>query len=106
MHCLEDSVRAGLQRQMYVLSQFGQPGKALDQIFTKSDWMRRSKSQPFESFNVMHCLQQLNKRALSIDFRELVASIEIHDLPQQRHLFDSAVHQIAHLAHDFTDSSA
>ena len=82
MHCLENLVGAGLQRQMNVLGQFRQPRDRIDQVVGETDRMRRSETQSLESLNVMNGFKQLHKRRFVVDLRKLVPAVKIHNLPQ------------------------
>src|SRR4029077_12462626 len=45
VHCFQNSVGTGLQRQMHVVGQFRQALEGVDQILTKSDRMRRRETE-------------------------------------------------------------
>ncbi len=49
----------------------------------------------------MDGFEQLHERAFAIDLVEFVAAVKVHDLPEQRDFFHAALHQSAHLLHDF-----
>src|SRR5205807_9291013 len=47
VHCLQNSIGAGLHWQMKVIDQFWQATVGADQVFAEPDWMRRSEAKPF-----------------------------------------------------------
>src|SRR6267154_6359626 len=99
VHRFKNSVGTGLQRQMNVLSHLRQTRDRVDQIATETNGMRGSKPEPFEALNFINRFQQLHKGTFALAFRELVAAIQIYDLPEQRDFLHSACDQVAHLSH-------
>ena len=73
MHRLQNSVRAGLQRQMHVLDQLRQGGERADQIVAKTDRMRRSETQAFQAVDLVDGFEQLHERTLVVDASEIRA---------------------------------
>src|SRR5439155_9056502 len=80
MHCFENFIGAGLQRQMNVLGKFRQPRDCVDQVLAEAARMRRSESESLKSVDVVNGFKQLNKRGLFVVLLKLSASIKLTDL--------------------------
>src|SRR4029077_20177781 len=62
VHCFQNLVRAGLQRQMNVLSKFWQSGDCVAQAVAETDRMRRSETKSLKAFDLMDGVEQLRER--------------------------------------------
>src|SRR4029077_1285520 len=87
VHRLQNAVRARLHRQMEVIDQFRQAPVGVDQIFTKSDRVRRSEAKTLQTLDFVDGIKQLHKRTLISDLRKLVTAVEVYDLTKQSHFF-------------------
>ena len=95
VHRLQNPVRARLHRQMEVIDQFWQAPVGVDQIFTKSDRMRRSEAKTLQTLDFVDGIKQLHKWTLIADLRKLVTAVEVYDLTEQGHFFYSARNKLA-----------
>src|SRR5207247_6554798 len=84
VHRFKNSMGTVLKRQMNVLSHLRQTRDRVDQIVTETNRMRGSKPKPFQALNFINRFQQLHKGTFALAFRELVAAVQIYDLPEQR----------------------
>ena len=66
MHRFQNPVRTRLEREMNVLGDFRQIGERLDQIVAKSDRMRRGKTKPLQTIDLVHGFEQLDEGALAV----------------------------------------
>src|SRR5712691_3042683 len=67
--------------------------------------MRRGKAEPLKSVDLMHCFEQLHEGAFVVDLRKLMPAVKVYDLAEQRHFFDSALHEHANFPNDLRDAS-
>src|SRR5207247_8670217 len=106
VHCFQDLVGAGLQRQMNVLGKFWQSGDCVDQVVAETDRMRGSETKSLKAFDLVNGLEQLHERRLVVDLRKSVATVKIHDLPKKRDFFVAARNKNAHFCPDLADGPA
>ena len=90
VHRLQNPVRARLHWQMEAIDQFWQAPVGVDQIFTKSDRVRRSEAKTLQTLDFVDGIEQLHKRTLIADLRKLVTAVEVYDLTEQGHFFHAA----------------
>src|SRR6516162_502639 len=91
---------------MNMLGKFRESRDGVDEVVAKTDWMGRSETKSFKAFDLVNGFEQLHERGLAVDLRKFMATVKIHDLPQQRDFFDPARNQIAHFGHDLVDGPA
>src|ERR1043165_2656621 len=88
---------------MNVVGKFRKGGEGLDKIIPKSDWVGGGKAKPFQAIDLVHRLEQLDERTLTIHLCKFVTPEQIHDLAEEGHFLDASRDERAHLAHDFFD---
>src|SRR5689334_17021839 len=104
---------------MHVLGQFRQTGDGTDQVITKTDWMRRGKTQTFQPIDRADGFQQLHEgallaaavhdRAVASDRgyrQEFVAAIKIHDLAKKSHFLHSVRDESTNFGDDLSNGAA
>src|SRR5438046_7222840 len=91
---------------MNMLGKFWQSGDCVDQVVAETDRMRGSETKSLKPFDLVNRFEQLHERRFVVDLRKFMATVEIHDLPQQRDFFDAARYQIAHFGHDLANGPA
>src|SRR5205085_11927127 len=110
---------------MHMLSQFRQTGDGANQVITKADRMRRGKTQTFQPVDRADGFEQLHEGTLPVTAvyhrrffidvapvvdrrckRKFVAAIQVHDLPEKRHLLHTARDESANFRDDFSNGAA
>ena len=91
---------------MEVIDQFWQARVGVDQIFTKSDRMRRSEAKTLQTLDFVDGIKQLHKWTLIADLRKLVTAVEVYDLTEQGHFFYAARNKLADFGEDLLDCAA
>ena len=86
-----------------MLHQLRESAKTLHQILAESHRMRGGKADAIKSIDVMKSLNELHKRTLAADFRELMTPVEIHNLSKQGGFSSAPIDKRSCLGYDFSN---
>ena len=102
VHGAQHAVAAALHGEMDVGHQARQAREGVHQVAPEADGVRRGEAQALQALDGVDGVQELHERAAAVGaFRELVASVEVDDLAEQRDLPDPPRDEPAHLRDDF-----
>src|SRR5207237_225615 len=99
VHRLQNPIRARLHRQVEVIDQFWQAPVGVNQVFAKSDRVRRSEAKTLQTLDFVDGIEQLHKRTLIVDLRKLVTAVEVYDLTEPAHCFVAARNKLDDFGH-------
>ena len=89
-----------------MLHELRKPREALHEILAESHRMGGGEADTLDSVDGVERLQELHEGTLAIHLGEFVASVEIDDLAEQRHLLDPPVGEGSGFLDDFRDRAA
>ncbi|MPN11694.1 hypothetical protein SDC9_159001 [bioreactor metagenome] len=91
---------------MRTLNQLGQPPVSFDKVISVAFGVGGCKTDPLKPINRVNGIQQLHKRGLALQHRQIPPPIAGDDLPKKGHFLNPARHQRAYLIDDLRDRAA